>query len=210
MPTARSASIPDTAFDYLAAEESAVETFTYRIVNSAGASEPITVTLNIEGANDAATLGGVSTGEVSEDGEVTTASGAISVTDADAGQAELANPGTRQGTYGSLTLAADGTWTYTIDNSLLGTQALGAEDTATEAFDISSADGTAASSISISVNGTNDDASIAGDPDRYRNRGFAGTRSGRGIRCGQPHSDRASHRRRHRQWRGRCWQSGNV
>ncbi len=154
---------PGTAFDYLAVGQSAVETFTYRIVNSAGASAPVTVSLNIAGANDAATLGGVNSGEVSEDNSVTTAAGAISIADADAGQASLANPGTSQGAYGSLALAADGTWTYTIDNSLAATQALGAGDAATETFSISSADGTANSAITISVNGINDAATIAGE-----------------------------------------------
>ena len=154
---------PGAAFDYLNAGQSAVETFTYRIVNSAGASDPITVTLNIEGANDAAVLGGVTAGAVSEDDEVTTASGTVTISDADAGQSALANPGTFQGVYGSLALAADGTWTYTIDNSLGATQALGADDSATESFAIGSLDGTAASAIAITVNGTNDIAAIAGD-----------------------------------------------
>ena len=154
---------PGAAFDYLNAGQSAVETFTYRIVNSAGASAPITVTLNIAGANDAAVLGGVTAGAVSEDDEVTTASGTVTISDADAGQSALANPGTFQGVYGSLALAADGTWTYTIDNSLGATQALGAGDSATESFTIGSLDGSAASAIAITVNGTNDIAAIAGD-----------------------------------------------
>ena len=154
---------PGAAFDYLNAGQSAVETFTYRIVNSAGASAPITVTLNIAGANDAAVLGGVTAGAVSEDDEVTTAAGTVTISDADAGQSALANPGTFQGVYGSLALAADGTWTYTIDNSLAVTQALGAGDTATESFAIASIDGSAASAIAITVNGTNDIAAITGD-----------------------------------------------
>jgi VCBS repeat-containing protein len=153
---------PATAFDYLAAGQSAVETFTYRIVNSAGASAPVTVSLNIAGANDAATIGGAKSGAVTEDGGTNTAAGAVTITDADAGQAALANPGTLQGTYGTLVLAADGAWTYTLNNSLAATQALGAGDAATETFAISSADGTAASAVTVTVNGVNDAAVFTG------------------------------------------------
>ncbi len=154
---------PGTAFDYLAAGQSAIETFTYRIVNSAGTSAPITVTLNIAGANDVATIGGVRSGSVTEDNALATVSGAVTITDADAGQSALANPGTLQGTYGTLVLAANGVWTYTINNSLATTQALGAGVAATETFAITSLDGTAASAITVTVNGTNDLAVISGN-----------------------------------------------
>ncbi len=147
---------PGTAFDYLAAGQSAVETFTYRIVNSAGTSAPITVSLNIAGANDVATIGGTNSGLVTEDSALTTVSGAVTITDVDAGQSALANPGTIQGTYGSLALAADGTWTYTINNSLAATQGLSGSVVASENFAISSLDGTATSAITIDVQGTND------------------------------------------------------
>jgi VCBS repeat-containing protein len=147
---------PGTAFDYLAAGQSAVETFTYRIVNSAGTSAPITVSLNIAGANDVATISGNHAGSVTEDSALTTVSGAVTITDVDTGQSALANPGTIQGTYGSLALAANGTWTYTIDSTLAATQALGGSDVATENFAITSLDGTATSAITIDVHGTND------------------------------------------------------
>jgi VCBS repeat-containing protein len=153
---------PGAAFDYLAAGQNTTETFTYRIVNSAGTSAPITVTLNIAGANDTAVIGGSRTGSVTEDNAVTTASGTVTVTDADAGQSAVANPGTLQGVYGSLALAANGAWVYTINNALAATQALGAGASATETFAVTSADGTAASSIVVTVNGTNDTAVIGG------------------------------------------------
>jgi VCBS repeat-containing protein len=153
---------PGTAFDSLAAGQSTTETFTYRIVNSAGTSAPITVTLNIAGANDGATIAGTTSGSVAEDAETATASGVITVSDADAGQSIVANPGTLQGTYGSLALAANGAWVYTIDNNLAATQALPAGASATEAFAVTSVDGTAASTIVITVNGANDDAVIGG------------------------------------------------
>jgi VCBS repeat-containing protein len=152
---------PGTAFDFLTAGQSVVETFTYRIVNSAGVSAPITVSLNIAGANDAATIGGTRSGSVTED-SAATATGAVTITDADTGQAALANPGTLQGTYGALTLAANGTWTYTLNNSLAATQALGTGDLGTETFAIGSVDGTAASAITVTVNGVNDAAVISG------------------------------------------------
>jgi large repetitive protein len=154
---------PGTDFDSLAAGQSTTETFTYRIVNSAGTSSPVTVTLNIAGANDAASISGTLTGSVTEDSMANTASGTATVTDADTGQSALGAPGTLQGTYGSLSLAASGEWIYTLDNSLAATQALGAGTSATESFAIASVDGSATSSIVITVNGTNDGATFDGE-----------------------------------------------
>ncbi len=152
-----------TAFDSLAAGQSATETFTYRIVNSAGTSAPITVTLNIAGANDAATITGTTSGFVIEDDAAATTSGAITVTDVDAGQSAVANPGTLQGTYGSLALAADGTWVYTLNNALPSVQALVEDIIVIDSFQVTSLDGTATQSIDINVQGTNDAATVSGN-----------------------------------------------
>lgn len=154
---------PGADFDYLKAGETATQTFTYRIVNSAGVSSPVTVTLSIAGANDAAAISGTLIGAVTEDAPSNSASGVVTVSDLDAGQALLANAGTIAGAYGTLTLSANGAWTYVLDNSLAATQALAAGVTATESFSIASLDGTAASVITVSVNGSNDAASFSGD-----------------------------------------------
>ena len=161
---------PGTAFDYLAAGQSASETFTYAIVNSAGTSAPITVTLNIAGANDAASISGILSGTVldknldPETGDpINTISGQVSVTDADSGQAQVANPGIFEGTYGSLALSADGSWTYTLNDYLPPVLQLGEGVEGTDVFNIVSLDGSANAPITITVVGANDLASLGGD-----------------------------------------------
>ena len=64
------------------------------------------------------------------------------------------------GTYGSFTLATNGAWTYTASNTNPAIQALGAGDTLTETFTVTSADGTT-SSVVVTINGTNDAAVIS-------------------------------------------------
>ena len=77
-------------------------------------------------------IGGVATGAVTEDvavvaGNLTT-SGALTIADVDQGQSNFtAQPGTAGSNgYGTFTLAADGAWTYTADDSQAAIQQLGA------------------------------------------------------------------------------------
>ncbi|WP_198593030.1 MULTISPECIES: VCBS domain-containing protein, partial [unclassified Vibrio] len=66
------------------------------------------------------------------------------ISDEDAGENVFnAGAGTSVGTtLGSLSILADGTWTYTIDNTLTQVQALDVGDTLVESFIVTSADGT--------------------------------------------------------------------
>ena len=152
---------PGSAFDHLSSGQTALETFTYRIVNSAGTSAPITVSLNVAGANDGAAISGDLAATVLED--AATATGQVTVADVDSGQAAVGNAGTQQGTYGTFVLQADGTWTYTLDNSLDAVQALGEGDTLVETFAVTSLDGSASTPLSVTIRGANDGATISGD-----------------------------------------------
>ena len=71
----------------------------------------------------------------------------------------------RTGTYGSLTLNADGTYTYTVNNSNAAVQALRTNaDTLTDTFTYTMADNTAATSTStltITIHGANDAPRVA-------------------------------------------------
>ncbi|WP_352679871.1 beta strand repeat-containing protein [Mesorhizobium australicum] len=63
------------------------------------------------------------------------------------------------GTYGSLTLGADGTWSYALDNSNAATNALAQGATATDVFTytVKDANGaTSSTSLTITITGTND------------------------------------------------------
>ncbi len=151
---------PGTAYDYLAAGTSANVAFTYQITNSAGVSNIAVVNITVTGTNDVPTVSGVFSGAVTEDdGEVTSVSGSILVNDADAGQSGVVAT-VLDGTYGTLNLQADGSWTYQLDNSRAATQALGGEDVGTESFGVTAIDGAILDNIEITVNGSNDDASV--------------------------------------------------
>ena len=90
------------------------ETFTVKAADGT----PATVTITINGSNDAAVISSSgTTGSVTEDTGVNgagnlVANGTLTVTDTDAGQAGF-QAGTTHGAYGDLALNADGTWTYT-------------------------------------------------------------------------------------------------
>ncbi|WP_175471240.1 Ig-like domain-containing protein [Roseivivax marinus] len=141
-----------------------------------------TITVTVTGQNDAAQVTN-DTGSMTEDGpldeEMLTTSGSVEVIDKDTGEAELDPAETRfdSGSHGgasplgTLTVNADGTWSYQIDNSLPAVQSLPEDGTLTETFIVTSADGTATGTITVTVNGTNDqptpadDASIIGMDD---------------------------------------------
>ncbi|AGW93168.1 hypothetical protein N234_24360 [Ralstonia pickettii DTP0602] len=127
-----------------------------------------TITVNITGANDYATI----TSSASEDTSVTeaggagnaipgdpTASGTLTVSDADSGEAHFAAvpPASLAGQYGSFTFDSNtGAWTYTLDNSKA--QSLGAGQHVTDSLSVQSADLTATQAITVNITGTNDAA----------------------------------------------------
>ena len=128
---------------------------------------PQTVTVTINGTNDAAVISGTTTGSVTEDGgtkcDLPTATGTLTVTDVDnaPGFAAVNCPTASDAGYGTFTMTADGVWTYKLDNSNCAVQALNDGDTRTDTFKVTSLDGTA-QLVTVTINGTNDDAIICG------------------------------------------------
>ncbi|MCF2873055.1 VCBS domain-containing protein, partial [Octadecabacter sp. G9-8] len=94
-----------------------------------------TVTITITGENDAAEITGETTGAVIEDEAATlTATGALSVTDVDAGEASFVVQSGTAGSYGSFDIDAEGAWIYAADNTQAAIQALGEGETLTDSF----------------------------------------------------------------------------
>ncbi len=63
------------------------------------------------------------------------------------------------GTYGTVVILADGTWTYTLDNSNPATNALAQDDIVTDVFNYTMRDtvgATSSSTLTIRITGTND------------------------------------------------------
>ena len=113
------------------------------------------LTLTITGSNDGAVISGMDTGSVSEDsGALLSVAGVLSVSDADAGEAQFAAT-TVNGSYGSLTLDAHGNWSYSADNSQAAIQTLGVGASLTDTLTVHSLDGTS-HSVSVTINGSND------------------------------------------------------
>ncbi|SIR53530.1 VCBS repeat-containing protein, partial [Aeromonas hydrophila] len=145
---------------YLGKGETKVETFVVKSVD--GTTH--TVTITITGTNDLPSIAGDDKGAVTEDANdpILSDSGVLTISDADQGQAKfVAGNGTPSaGALGSLTIDADGKWTYNVANG--DVQYLGKGETKVETFVVKSVDGTE-HTVTITITGTNDLPSIAGD-----------------------------------------------
>ncbi|MEL4245313.1 VCBS domain-containing protein, partial [Shewanella xiamenensis] len=97
---------------------------------------------------------------VTEDTQLTTG-GQLTVTDIDDQESAFTAQVKTAGSYGSFTLAADGHWTYTLDNSLPAVQALGQNATLTDSLTVQSVDGTT-HTVTVNINGHDDGAVITG------------------------------------------------
>jgi VCBS repeat-containing protein len=128
---------------------------------------PQVVSVTINGANDAAVISGTTTGSVTEDSgtkcDPPTATGTLTATDVDnaPGFTAVNCPTASDAGYGTFTTTADGVWIYTLDDSNCAVQALNVGDTLTDTFKVTSLDGTA-QLVTVTINGTNDDAIICG------------------------------------------------
>ncbi|MDQ2082873.1 VCBS domain-containing protein, partial [Xanthobacteraceae bacterium Astr-EGSB] len=144
-----------TAIQELGAGQSLTDTFT--AVSSDGTASQL-VTVTIHGTNDVPVIGGDATGDVTEDATTPTLTtgGALTVTDADAGQSIFAVQAGTVGSYGTFTLEAAGNWTYTADGTQAAIQQLGAEETLTDTFTAVSQDGTASQLVTVTITGAND------------------------------------------------------
>ncbi len=138
----------DSRAEPLSAGQTAGDTITVTLNDGS----TTTVTISITGTNDAAVIGGVATGSVTEDGTATT-SGTLTVTDIDNPATFVA--ATAAGTYGDFTVTAAGAWSYTLRNADANVQALTSAQRPVESFTVTSADGTT-STVTVTVNGANE------------------------------------------------------
>ncbi|WP_434466613.1 VCBS domain-containing protein [Aeromonas dhakensis] len=112
--------------------------------------------------NDSAVIGGTDSGNVVEDetNPTLTESGTLTVSDVDgADEAKFVsgNGTPSAGALGSLTIDADGNWTYDVANS--DVQYLGEGETKVETFTVASVDGTT-HTVTITITGVNDSAVV--------------------------------------------------
>ncbi len=141
-------------------------TDSFTVLTQDGTAQTVTVT--IDGANDAAVVSGDTSGTVTEAGGVNngilntpTASGTL--TDADVDNTPntfqaVTTPAATQ--YGSFTIDAGGHWTYNLDNSNATVQALNVNDKLTDSFKVLTQDGTA-QTVTVTIDGANDNPVFA-------------------------------------------------
>jgi VCBS repeat-containing protein len=134
-------------------------------VSSDGTASQL-VTVTILGANDVPTIGGVSASEVTEDVAVSdgnlTTGGTLTISDPDRGQSSFMARSIVGGSFGTFSIAADGTWTYTADDSRASIQALDAGQSLTDSFRAISSDGSTSQLVTVTINGTHDVPVIGG------------------------------------------------
>ena len=135
------------------------DTFTF--IASDGSTQVVTVTIN--GAEDAAVIGGTAVGTVAEDGTLT-ATDTLTITDADTSDnpisfnnlaATLGDNG-----YGNFEITGN-TWTFTLNNGHAAVQALDVGETLNDTFTFIASDGST-QVITVTINGAEDAAVIGG------------------------------------------------
>ncbi|MBD1862415.1 MULTISPECIES: cadherin-like domain-containing protein, partial [Trichocoleus] len=142
-----------------ALKDNSSEAFTLLVTDASGATATQKLTIDLAGVNDTASISGTQIGSVTEDITVIdgalTASGTLSVSDRDTGDAKFSTTVTPVGSVlGSLTITEAGAWAYNVDNSAV--QSLGQNVTKLEKFTVTSIDSTATQEITVTITGTND------------------------------------------------------
>lgn len=140
--------------------ESVQDSFTYT-VSDGSLTDTGTLTITIGGRNDAPVANDDSN-STTEDGPPVSGNVLANDTDIDGEALTVANPGTYVGTYGTLILAADGSYTYSPDQP--AAQGLDTGETAQDVFTYTASDGTASdgATLTITLSGLND-APVAND-----------------------------------------------
>ncbi|WP_153301682.1 tandem-95 repeat protein, partial [Endozoicomonas arenosclerae] len=133
-------------------------------VSDGDASTSTNISLSVTNVNDTAVISGVSTGTVTEDASSTlTTTGKLDINDIDVGESAF-TAANFIGDYGTLSIDADGNWSYSADNNQSPIQQMGIGDDLTETFTVQSLDGTT-QDITITLQGTNDAPTVSSSID---------------------------------------------
>ena len=161
--------VPNAAAQALTAGTHATDVFTYTVHDTAGATSTASITITINGLNDAPVAH--ADGNVVAEDSVITATGNVLANDTDAESQSLTvstvsgatdNGATFSiaGAHGTLVVTkASGAYTYTLNNADAAVQQLGIGATLTDTFHYTANDGNTDSNLAdlvITINGTND------------------------------------------------------
>ncbi|MFK7765135.1 MAG: Ig-like domain-containing protein [Roseobacter sp.] len=149
---------PETA-DALSAGETVTEVFTATVTDDTDLTAAIDVPITITGTEDAPVIISAPSdvrGSLIEGEELVLAEGQVRAEDPD-GEGSVTWSGTSLATFGAFTIAADGSWSYTLDNA--PADELSAGEIATEIFVAVGEDvrgETVTQNIEVTITGTND------------------------------------------------------
>ncbi len=184
--------------------ETLTETFTYFISDGQGGSSSSTLTITITGSNDGPVANPDVATVTEDDAAPVTGNVLTNDTDLDGDALTVTSTGAQTGTYGTVTINADGTFSYVLDNASPAVQGLGIGETVTETFSYSISDGnggTSTSTLTIIVSGADDSpvanadtATIAEDAVAPVTGNVLDQRYGRGWRCPLRHQFRPAER----------------
>ena len=154
---------PNSDFDDLAAGVTRTTSVVYT-ASDGTLTDTATLTVTVSRADDEPTLT-PDTGTVTEDAAVDgdgnlVATGTVTATGGNDGEDQLM-AATLTGSVGELTIAADGTWTWKVLNSKDAIQDLNPTATLTDTFTVTGSDGVSTTSVTITINGANDDPTLA-------------------------------------------------
>ncbi|MDO8911434.1 MAG: Ig-like domain-containing protein [Phenylobacterium sp.] len=146
---------PGANFQALKAGETATDTFSYTMKDTAGLTSTATVTMTVTGVNDGV-VAVADSGAATEDGAAVTLNVLANDTDADAGDTKTLVSVDTAGTIGSAIANADGAVIYATGSAF---QSLSAGATTTDNFSYTvrdSAGGESTTSVTMTVTGVND------------------------------------------------------
>ncbi|MUJ29128.1 retention module-containing protein [Aliivibrio fischeri] len=141
------------------------EKFIIQVEDQYGAIDTVEVTVKVKGTNDVPELSGDLSGVVEEDSAITMVNGQLEPDDKDIGDTYTWTLDSKTGSYGTLTLTADGHWVYNLDNNKASVQSLSEGERVQDTFTVTVTDGFGASTskeIVIDIVGDNDQPSISG------------------------------------------------
>ncbi|MCK1735287.1 VCBS domain-containing protein, partial [Bradyrhizobium sp. 138] len=146
------------AHDELTAGQQVQDQFT--VTSQDGTASGI-VTVTITGSNDAATVS--SEAKSVTEGNAAAAlntSGQLTITDPDTGQAHVVAQSNAHGSYGDFSIDANGAWSYTGNGAH---NELTAGQQVQDQFTVTSQDGTATGTVTVTITGSNDAATVSSD-----------------------------------------------
>jgi VCBS repeat-containing protein len=151
----------------LAGGEQLTDTFTYEATDGLAISNQASLTVTVTGVNDPPVADDDAAAVIEDDADPVTGNVLANDTDVDTtdvltvasvdGDAAAVGA-TVTGTFGTLTIAADGTFSYTLDNGLAAVQGLAAGEEVVDTFTYEASDGTAtdAATLTVTITGVND------------------------------------------------------